>query len=210
MNKNVAILRPVVLTLFLTFICTGQESRIANVNEYPKLGVPLEKVARLKLAVRKTNYLKGEMLAIDIAVLQQPNLAGYFPAIENVQLSVENQRGEDILIPYLIRRTSATLKPSQPEEIQTMSELILIGCEERAFEINTLLGSASASEVFEKSLFTNWGQGCAKIQKESQIIIRATLSNSKVLINSNGQQQKTAVGILNSDTLSIFVGTKSN
>lgn len=172
---------------------------LKNAKEYPFLSTDINKVAKMKISIRKTRYFKGEILVIDYAVLQSGDQQTYFPSLKDIEISVKDKRGKELLFPYVIYDSKNELKLFEQNQIETGFILILVGCQLEPFQLQEALSVASPTDVYEKQLFTSWGSGCIKVNAKSTLELQARLMNRRVLVDNSGI--RTAVGELVSSSL---------
>jgi hypothetical protein len=179
---------------------------LEDANKRPDLATDIAKAAELKIAVRKNTYSIGEMLILDIAMLNlEQNNDIYLPPIKKVELTITNQKGQSILIPYFLKTTSQSVASINQNRLETDTVMLLIGCTEKPFQINSELSSEYSSErVFKKNLFLTWGDACLDVKAKSKIKIDAKIENNSVLV-APLPNFKTAVGKLVSNRLTLSV-----
>ncbi|MCC6328619.1 MAG: hypothetical protein IT174_08890 [Acidobacteria bacterium] len=178
----------------------NEDYRIASANERPDLSVEIGSVAKLKVAVRKESYVIGEMLIIDAALLTISRQKVFLPSINSVEVLAEGK-----IVPYIVKGKTAGLARSDPETLDTISLLYLVGCTEDPFESRNSPFQRTAITRFERNLFISWGEGCLNVQKLDEVDIYAEIVNESVLVSPKGSGLKTATGSLRSPKVRIRV-----
>lgn len=188
----------------------------------PKLGVEYANVAELKLTSRKTNYQVGEILSLDLAILnggKNPifvhKLAG-----PTINVSARTDKGAEIAVIPSVIALEGVIPDSyallQPDEIAVGSLQMLAGCNVEAF-----LGFTESREVlnrdvqtgkvrygrgqFDRNLFVNWGDICLRTDHPGTFMITVTITNSQVVTSSCEPKVQTAVGEIRSAPLAITI-----
>jgi hypothetical protein len=209
MKKKLLVIIVLSVCLIVPNLCLAQNNDIVleAANKRPDLAIDIVKSAELKIAVRKNIYSIGEMLILDIAMLNlgQSNDI-YLPPIKKVELTITNQKGQSILIPYFLKTASQSVASINQNRLETDLVMLLIGCTERPFQVNSELSNEYNSEnVFAKNLFLTWGDACLDVKNKSKIKIVAQIENNLVLVTNQKPILKTAVGKLVSNNLNLSV-----
>jgi len=187
----------------------GENQKVERAESHPTLTVRFDEVTQLKIATRKTNFHLGEMITVDIALLNASSRPLFFRKLSNdVEIKVRNATGQIVTVQkYGV--ADRALVPSSfvrvlPNEIVVRSFQLLAGCDKRAF---AELGSSESSDLvtFRKSLFLNWGDACLPDVQAGTYNISAEITNDFVLYPSLRGSTKTAVGKTNSNSLDIEV-----
>jgi hypothetical protein len=183
---------------------------MTQASKQPELGVDYSKVARFKLISRKTTYHMGEMITLDLAML---NIAGesiFFNELSNPELQVVDDKGKEVkLAPYFI--AEGIVNPKQytllkPWHMVSDSVQLLSGCDERAFkQASEGLDDEDEKRAFDNNQFINWGRACLKITRPGIYKITAMRTNQYVVVSSCEPETKTAIGTMRSAPLIITV-----
>jgi hypothetical protein len=173
----------------------------------PDLAVPIEKVMKLKAVVRKHRFARGEMLILDIAILNFGDGPYYTPSVKSAELSIRNGNRNLGITPYVISETTRPIVQQGSKKIESDSQMLLVGCQERPFQLQRQLSTEyDETQIFVKSLFTNWGDACLNISRPSRLSITVTLENDRVVVGQGGATNiRTAVGRLESEPVIIQV-----
>ena len=172
----------------------------------PDLGVAIAPNAKFKIALRKSAYLQGEMMVLDIAMLTSSEQSHYFPTMDTLTIKVQDKAGRPIEVnSFLIadRRFSPLLLKG---ELELHSVNLIIGCRRSDLSFPTGIDNAkSDQEIFNRSLFVSKGDACIDITNPGNYQIFVELSNDLVAIPESGAAFKTAVGKIQSNKLQIFI-----
>jgi hypothetical protein len=212
-----------VIFLLFTILCAtfyqsniaGQQKRsplretaghVVSVASRPTLATDWQKVAQLKLAARKGNFYNGEMINIDIAMMNQSSEDIFFRSINSPSFVVTDEAGKSIaVVPYVVREftyTTDLFELVRPSDIVTQSFALLAGCDQRAFD--QMSSNSSSRELFDKNLFLNWGDSCVQIAGLGTYFLTAEFNNNMVRTSSN-PKTRTAVGTIRSAPLKITI-----
>lgn len=189
------------------FETSAQAGKLVSRESRPDLAIEWQKVARVKIVTRKETFRVGEMINIDIAVINESRRPVFFRSIDSPTLYVRDQSGRPVAtVPYIIRELSWT--PSLFElvsegEFLSYSFPLLAGCDKRAFEQTN--STPDSRELFDKNLFLNWGESCLQIADPGTYFITAEFTN-KMVRTSSTPGLRTAVGLLKSNELGITIG----
>lgn len=180
--------------------------QVVSVETRPDLAIEWQKAAKLKIATRKETFHVGEMININIAMINQSTNRVFFRSIAYPALSVTSDEGRSIaVVPYVIREFSSS--PSLFElvlggEFINESFDLLAGCDRRAF--NQINSTAEGYELFDKNLFLNWGSSCLQIIRPGTYFITAEFKNNLVRTSSN-PRIRSAVGTLKSSPIKVTI-----
>lgn len=182
------------------------EDKLVSIKSRPDLGIEWDQVAKLKIVTRKDSYRIGEMINIDIAMINTSDHEVFFGPLSRPMFSITDENGKAIAaVPYVVTESTWTPDRYQPVssgEFMSESFAFLAGCDKRAF---AQVGSTAAStELFDKGLFLNWGDSCLQIATPGSFFITAELKNPMVRTSSN-PRTKTAVGSIKSTALRITI-----
>lgn len=176
----------------------------------PDLSVQYTDTAKLKLASRKTTYRLGEMISLDLALLNIARSPVFFHRLLQPNFHVTSRRKVSVgVVPYLIIEPvpDADLYTLlQPGEITTKSFEVLAGCETQALENLSKGLDKSAKELFEQDQFVNWGEFCLRVDRPGTYTIIVEQLNSDVVIAGNDASSiRTAIGEIRSTPLNIEI-----
>lgn len=183
--------------------------RVKRAETRPDLAIQLENVAQVKIATRKTNFQIGEMITLDVALLNTSGRPLFFRKLSEVRLNALNDAGLSVsaqeygvadraLVPARFVRLS-------PGEMSVHSFSLLAGCDERAFA-QFASSETSDRSVFNNGLFLNWGDACLRTRTPGTYAVTAEIENTFVLVPSRTKDAKTAVGKIRSNSLKISLG----
>ena len=187
--------------------------QVSHVSRRPDLAVTVSDSARLKIVSRKSTYRNGEMIRIDIALLNSSESTIYLKDLSWVSLEIR-EMGSGRILPlthYMIVDrlvTAQSFKLLKRGQFIDKSYDVLVGCDPRAFEYLAAAFAANTddeTQAFDQGQFINFGQGCLKDLKPGSYAITATLKNNYVVVSSNIPKRKTAVGSVASPLLTISV-----
>ena len=187
------------------------QSRVIRVEEHPSLGAEYAQVSSFKLASRKTRYRFGEIISLDLALLNKSNMPLFFHDLFTPNIFIRGRRQKDKeVLPYLILdrvATSRSFHLALPGEMVTHSIQLLIGCDEQALkQIEAEQNDTDDRVMFDSNLFLNWGQGCLNVSHPGNYKITVSQSNQYVVLNTTAYQNaKTATGTIRSSPLNITI-----
>lgn len=173
----------------------SQLSKVVSAKERPELAIDLQDVAKLKVATRKELFHIGEMINLDIALLNQSKEPVYFYAISQPKFNVKDELGnEGIVQSYIVVDLAMGLSAYtlvEPDDFTDKSFELLAGCDKRAFEqVKSTVSDDSSLTIFNKNRFLNWGNACLHIKRPGTYYISAEFSNDRVVTSSGGRQHK--------------------
>jgi hypothetical protein len=187
----------------------GKES-IESVKTRPELGAEYSSVARFKIASRKQTYHLGEMISLDLAMLNLSKERILFYPLSAARFYIQDEKGEELrFVPYVV--TAKSIGPDgyalvEANNMVADSFSVIAGCDRRAFD---KIGSAKADvddlSVFEANRFVNWGQACLDTLSPGTYVIWAEIQNTYVIAASDKNSPKTAVGKIRSNSLEITI-----
>jgi hypothetical protein len=174
------------------------------------LGLEYASAAKLKLASRKKTYHLGEMISLDLAMLNTTKAPIFFSRLLQPNFYVRDHRGNSMdIVPYLVVESAPSpdlYALIQPDEIMTKSFDVLAGCDKKAFEnLNNGIDDRDGKDLFERDRFVNWGQLCLKVAQPGTYSITIEQNNHDVVISANGSNAKTAIGVIRSTPLTIEI-----
>lgn len=207
--------------------CTfAQDLRyVKEAKDRAQLAVDYERVAKFKLASRKTTYRFGEMISVDLAILNVDSNPIFLmiPSSVVVRLLAYDANGNEVRVGeyfvYQLGISAEMYELVEPHGLVTGSLNLLIGCEERdafvkaASELaDKILESRPVSdfrlpnyEKFERNLFITWGDACLRIPRPGTYSIMAEIRNEHVVGSPCEPGVRTAVGTIRSTPLKISV-----
>lgn len=186
-----------------------KNSGIERSENRPDLSLQYADAGKLKLASRKTKYRLGEMISLDLAMLNTTTTPVFFHRLVQPNFHVTaRRRGPVDIVPYLIIEPMPdtdlyTLLP--PGEIMTKSFELLAGCDKQAVENIGKGLDKTSKDFFEEDRFVNWGDFCLRINRPGIYTITVEQVNSNVVITANEPNAKTAIGTLRSTPLPIEI-----
>jgi len=175
--------------------------RVERADSRPKLAIKFAETAQLKIGLRKSTFYIGEMVTIDIALLNTSSQPLFFHNLSEANINAINSAGrkmvvqrygvpERALVPALFVRLS-------PGEMIVRSFQLLLDCDKRAFAESAPNDDRT---VFNQGLFLNWGDACLPSPQRETYTLSVDLRNDYVLVPSRTGKLKSAVGTINSNT----------
>ena len=189
---------------------TLHQDQVARANKRPELSTPILNTARFKVATRKTTYHIGEMIDIDLAILNTSDQRVYFRRLSNAEAYLVKANREKEKTPnYMMTEVMPvpeTYVLLDTHQMFSGTYRLLAGCDQRAFkQASAQLAASETRTMFEKELFLNWGDSCLQIKRPGVYSLVFTVSNWFVLVPSTPTGFQTAVGILESKPLTITI-----
>lgn len=171
----------------------------------PDLGIEVNTVAKLKIALRKKSYLPGETMVLDAAILTKRDEEYYFPPLYGLKVNVKDKSGKVIDVnPFLI--VDRWFSPYRLRGgLEVHSIVLNVGC--RQADLSFPIGiddTDDEQEIFKKNLFISKGDSCINFANTGNYEISVELSNDLVIIPESEPAIRTAVGNIRSNTLQIF------
>jgi hypothetical protein len=183
------------------------KSFLSTAEKSPHLTIDYSKTVRFKLASHKPTYRVGELLALDLALLNEKDDLIFTSIPASPNLYFRRQSGLDLLVtPYIITRSSITIdsfKLLKRDQWVSHSILLLIGCKNESFLAKK--DELEDRQYFEQNKFVNRGEGCIGISQLGEYTLTAELSNAYVVISPDNKTVKTTVGVIKSEPLTITV-----
>lgn len=181
-----------------------------EISERPDLAIDYAKVSRVKLASRKKSYHLGEMMSLDVALLNTSSVPIFFRKFDQPNFNVQDRQGKKVsLIPYIFVEAPTSVDSYvllQPGEMVIRSFEVLAGCNKRASEDMTSgLNEKSSKRQFEENRFVNWGDSCLGVKGPGSYTIAVEQGNADVVVPANAANTKTAVGVVRSDMFTIQI-----
>ena len=217
MNRLVHIIMSVILGIIGMVEMSGElgkaqankdRRQVENAKSRPDLNVELENVAQLKIASRKSTFHLGELINLDIALLNSSESAIFFHKLSDPLVKVQSLSGEALKIqPYGVAERTTT--PSSfmligKNEFDTESFELLAGCDRRAFD-QAKSAHKDTLTAFNQNLFLNWGSACLSLTRPGIYVLTVEIQNSYVLNSPRQKGVKTAVGRIKSNSLKITI-----
>jgi len=191
----------------------ADKRRLELLAKRPKLGIEYSRVAKFKLTSRKTTYKLGELVSIDVAMLNTSGKPVYFRKLsdqEGLKWIMLDEMGKEVMVILNLYVDSFDTPQSfqliESHQMLTDWPQYLAGCDERAFkQIAELFADKDASKRFENNQFHYWGRGCLKIENPGTYTISAEMKNNMVVVSANELSTQTAVGMISSFPLTINI-----
>lgn len=192
---------------------------VERVRKQPALGVDYARVAKFKLASRKTSYRTGELISLDFAMLNTAEVPVFFsqelsyPSF--IKLKATDEKGTEVgvfeyeVFQLGVRTNSYTLLNANG--IVTGTIHLLAGCEERSLFAKAKIkavedaGALQDRAAFERDLFVSWGDFCLNAAGPGKYTITAEMTNEFVVGSPCEPTIKTAVGTIRSTPLTITI-----
>lgn len=199
--------------------CTDPTStrRLLPVRENPSLAVDYSKVAKFKLASRKSIYRVGEIITFDLAMLNTAKDPIFFmellPSTVTILAYDQNQLPVDVhaFTVYQLGYTAKLYTLLNPNVITLGSFHLLAGCSDAEGMLrskNKILSeffNEGDLRIFDQNLFVTWGDACVPTKGEQTFTFKAELTNTHVVASSCEPRSKTALGKIESEHLKIRV-----
>lgn len=194
---------------------------VVEQNVKPQLGSEYANVAIMKVASRKNTYRVGEMISLDLAILNTGQAPVFVHKLigPSIAVKVQVENGRDIGVrPY-----SVELEGIVPDSYRLLPQnnlllgsfQLLAGChaeglsdflESRHKHDQERQSSADYQKrFFSAGLFVNWGEGCLAFQQPGSFTIRIEQSNGHIIDSTCDPGVKTAVGTIRSNPLTISI-----
>lgn len=193
---------------------------VSRVEERPQLGVDYSQVAKFKLISRKKTYHLGEMISLDLALLNISGSKIFFRKLSdfNITLAVRDEKGSTVEIWSYTIDLEAVVSDSyvvvDPDSIITWTYQLISGLKEND-ELEKYIEAKHSlykegrlnpdKERFNRGLFLNIGRGALDISNPGVYTITATATNDYVVVSPCEGNPKTAVGKIISAPLEITI-----
>ena len=167
------------------------------------LAIEYSEAAKFKTASQNTKYRNGDLISVDVAILNASAVDVYSLRLDLfADLNVTDLSGKQVPI-MLYGSPDFILRPQDYVLVKpggsTFAHILLrVGCEGK-----NIPRFGSGRELFETNSFVNMGRGCIDFQKPGAYSIRASVLNSRVVIDK-GKTIKTLTGTFESSPLSII------
>lgn len=186
---------------------SNPSARLGRSEDRPDLAVSYMNAAKFKLASRKTTYRLGEMISLDMALLNTTNSPVYFDRLLQPNFLVRDRKGQAVdLVPYAIAELAPTpdlFVLTEAGEILTKSIQVLVGCNRKSAE--DMDPQLESKRVFERNGFVNWGDACLRVNRPGSYTIIVEQGNQRVVVSAAEPGAKTAVGVISSTPLTITI-----
>ena len=173
----------------------------------PDLAIEYARVSKIKLASRKRTYKLGEMISLDVALLNTSTVPTFFHRFLQPNFYVKNPPAQfKPVLPYVLIEAPASLDSYvllQPGEITASYFELLAGCDKRASD--NISESKDSRKRFEENRFVNWGDLCLNVDRRGLYDIVVEQGNNDVVVQENTSNVKTAVGTTRSDAFTIEI-----
>lgn len=180
--------------------------RVERSDIRPDLAIKFQDVAQLKIGSRKSMFHMGEMITIDIALLNTSPQPLFFRKLSDLDINATSSAGQKMTVqrygvPERAMVPAAFVRLS-PGEIVVNSFQLLVGCDRRAF---TQTSGEDDRTVFDRGLFLNWGDACLPNPESETYMLSIKLRNNFVVLPSRTEKLRSAVGTINSNSLEIIL-----
>lgn len=195
---------------------------VEDLKKRPDLGVDYARVARFKLGTRKTTYHVGEMIGIDLAIINISDTPVFFHGLNRptLQLDARDDKGLQVSINQHTTALEATSPKSYAQieqgHLLVASFQLLAGCTR---DLDTFLDQknkiiqeefgrgepAYFKRLFQDSLFVDWRTACLSVKIPGKYTILAQQTNDTVLISPVTPKVRTATGTIRSTPLTLTI-----
>jgi hypothetical protein len=189
---------------------SSKEDALEISERRPDLAIEYTKVSKVKVGSRKKSYRRGEMISLDVALLNTSNIPVFFHKFFQPNFYVQGLHGKPVLLGFYVVVEAPTTLDSyvllQPGEMMVKSFEVLAGCDKRASEnMASGLNEKDSRRQFEGNRFVNWGDSCLRISRPGSYNIRVEQGNNEVVVLATTTNAKTAVGPARSDVFTIQI-----
>jgi hypothetical protein len=184
------------------------DKRVERAESRLDLAVQFDRVAQLKIASRKSTFHLGELITLDVAILNISSQPVFFHDILDLRTNARNPEGKPVrfqsygVADRAIAPSSFTRVPK--DEILLHSVQLLAGCDSRAFAQIRSTENDSLT-IFKNDLFLNWGDACLPITQPGIYTFSVEVKNDYVLLAPRIGRIRTAVGKITSNPLEIKI-----
>jgi hypothetical protein len=195
---------------------------IEDIKKRPDLGAGYARIAKFKLGSRKTTYRIGEIISIDLAIINISDTPLFFHELSRpgLELDAHDEKGSQVSINPYTTALEGTSPQSylqiEPGHLMVASFQLLAGCtgDLAAFldqKYKVTLEEFGRREpvyfkrVFDDSLFVNWGQACFDVKTRGRYTIKAEQTNDTLLVSPKTPKVRTAVGTIHSSSLTLTI-----
>lgn len=193
-----------------------------DIQERPQLGANYSRVAQFRLASRKRSYRIGEMISLDVAMLNMTDQPIFFHKLSGpaIVIKADDNKGVEIPVTPSSIDLEGVIPQSylllNPNEVVVASFQLLAGCniegvaafDEARQRLNEDVRRGQISYdrgVFERNLFLNWGDACLRITQPGKYTITVEMTNQHVIVSPCESKLKTATGSISSASLTITI-----
>lgn len=195
---------------------------VDEVKARPKLGVEYAQVAMFKLASRKTTYRIGEMISLDLAILNAGEMPAFFHKLAGptINLTARDEKGAvlqivsgTIVLEGIVPQSYVLLRPNEVVmgSLQLLAGfnvegLSAFGESRERFDQDVHRGRVEYGKgLFDRNLFVNWGDASLRIDRPGTYVITATMVSENVITSRCEPKVRTAVGTIQSTPLTITI-----
>jgi hypothetical protein len=176
-----------------------EQYKLSAKNSNSDTAVSYQTVAKFKTHSRKKEYRNGELISIDLAMLNKsPNPLRLLDLEYQEEIIVRDLQGNKIksfsFYSFPSRIPSYTILNSG--EYASTHLVFSVGCSKERSQFKNM------EEEFNKDAFTYNGQGCIEIKESGKYLLSAKISNSDIETDKTTQ---TAVGTMESTPFEINV-----
>ena len=212
-------------------LVTSQSQRSQNVSmpqavrdarEQPHLGIEYSSAVKFKLISRKSSYHIGEIVSLDIAMLNATKEQFFIHKLSGptVTPKVFDEKGIEVSITPSIIALEGIVPQSYSllgsGEIIVGSIQMLAGCNvkgaaafdeaRRKLDMDIRQNKVRYDEaLFERNLFINWGDTCLRTTQPGIYDVVVEVTNQHVILSARESKVKTAVGTISSSPLRIVI-----
>lgn len=189
----------------------GKQAGLARAEDQPEQAVNISSVAKLKIASRKRAYRIGEVLTLDVALLNASMMPIYVPRLASGRSFFRNQTGrEKSATDYLNLDTMPTAQSYLLVGVNAVTftpVYLSVGCNPQAFaHARAQLRSVTeGKELFDENLFISWGEACLDIRSPGNYTFSFELSNLLVVVSPEASNPPTGTGRLRSNDLAVTI-----
>jgi hypothetical protein len=186
---------------------SNKDKRVEPAASRPDLAVPFESVAKVKLASRKSVFHLGEMITLDIAMLNAWEEPLFFKDISDLLMKAKTPAGDPVMI-QTYGTVCRTTVPSSfnlvpHNEFLDRSFQLMARCDQRPFD-HMRSADESSLTAFNEDWFLSWGDACLRAQPGTYIF-EVEIRNNYVLAAPRLGKIQTAVGKIKSNPLEISI-----
>jgi len=198
------------------------QREVYTVKDRPEVGVPYSKVIQFKLGSRKSVYRQDETITLDLALLNTSGDPLFIqkPELPFLSFRVVRDGGSPVEThPYatvLGGVTPASFRYLAGSGLLTTSLHVLIGCNSKRLSEfqkaqREMVTQSHLDErlydrlLFERDLFTSWGDGCLASIEPGTYTFSAEITNECVVKSDCEPLIKTAIGTIESQPLKIRI-----
>ncbi|MBV9924573.1 MAG: hypothetical protein JOZ96_05975 [Acidobacteria bacterium] len=230
-------MRYLLMVVVVTLLCGGgaravgqakggdnrsERRTLIDVRKKADLGIDYSQTAKVKLASRQSSYRFGELISLDLALLNATDKRLFVDKPSGIGLSIEvvDENGKEVSVnPYTVLAGSPSPESYsllEPNQITIGGFILLAGCNtegvgsflDRRVELARDVSAGRAEYdrgLFERDLFVNWGDACLRTTHPGKYSVTATLTNRWVVVSPAEPKVKTMVGTIRSTPLTITI-----